>query len=48
MDIINLENPFEYFADKSLLAVGHVPPLAVITCFSVFLCLSSILQSYIK
>ena len=48
MDLINLENACEYFATKSLLLVGQVPPLVVISCFSVLLCLSSILQSYIK
>ena len=45
---INLENACEYFATRSLLLVGQVPPLVVISCFSVLLCLSSILQSYIK
>jgi hypothetical protein len=48
IDLINLENACEYFATKSLLVVGHVPLLAIIRCFSVFLCFSSILQSYIK
>ena len=48
IDLINLENACEYFATKSLLLVGQVPPLVVISCFSVLLCLSSILQSYTK
>jgi len=47
-DLINLENAFEYFAVNSLLVVSHVPPLDFIWCFKVFLCNSSILQSYIK
>jgi hypothetical protein len=46
--LINLENACEYFATKSLLVVRQVPPLVFIRCFKVFLCLSSILQSYIK
>ena len=48
IDLINLGNACEYFATKSLLLVGQVPPLVVISCFSVLLCLSSILQLYIK
>jgi hypothetical protein len=48
IDLINLESACKYFATKPLLVVDHVPPLAVIKCFSVFLCLSSILQTYIK
>ena len=47
-DLINLENVCEYFAIKSPLGVGQVPPLDFIRCFKVFLSNSSILQSYIK
>ena len=48
IDLINLENAREYFAVKSLLLVGQVPPLDFIWCFKVFLWNSNVLQSYIK
>jgi hypothetical protein len=48
IDLINLENACEYFATKSLLVVGQFPPPVLIWCNKVFLCLSSILQSYIR
>jgi hypothetical protein len=48
IDLINLESACEYFATKSLLVVGQFPPLVVITCFSVLLCVCNILQSYVK
>ena len=46
-DFINLENVCEYFATKSLLVVGQVPPPVFIWCCKIFLWLSNILQSYI-
>jgi len=35
-DLINLENACEYFAIKSLLVVGQVPPLYFISCFKLY------------
>jgi hypothetical protein len=45
IDLMNLENAYEYFVTESQL-VGQVPPPVLILCFKFFLCLSSILQSY--
>ena len=47
-DLINLENAWEYFAIKSLLVVGQVPPMDFIWCSKVFLWNSSIFKSYIN
>jgi hypothetical protein len=47
-DLTNLENAYEYFVTKSQLVVGQVSPPVLILCFKVFLCLSSILQSYMR
>ena len=47
-DLMQLENAYQYFSTKSLFVVGQVPLLVFILCFKVFLCVSSILQLYIK
>jgi hypothetical protein len=36
LDLINIENAYEYFVTKSKLVVGQVPPPVLILCFKFF------------